>query len=76
MSDPNAIPGFSPPGTPDYSLFDIAGTLVLPHGVSLRAGVDNVFNKQPPTITYPGMTLPSIYDVVGRSFWLGVTARM
>ena len=76
MSDPNAVPGFSPAGTPDYSLFDLGLRLDIGHGLRLRAGVDNLFNRQPPVVTYPGLTLPSIYDVVGRSFYLGVTARI
>ena len=76
MSDPNAVPGFSPRGTPDYSLFDLAATVPLPRNVTLRAGVDNLFNRQPPNITYPGLTMPSIYDVLGRSFWLELSARI
>ena len=75
MTDPNAIAGFSPAGTPNYSLFDLSVQDALRKGLILRAGVNNLFNRQPPTITYPGLTLASIYDVVGRSFYVGVQAR-
>ena len=74
MTDPNAIPGYSPTSTPNYSLFDLAGKLVLAKSLTLQAGIDNVFDRQPPTITYPGMTIPSVYDVVGRTFNLGMRA--
>jgi outer membrane receptor protein involved in Fe transport len=74
MNDPNAIPGFSPPGTPDYSLFDLAAQLAINDGVMLRAGINNLFDRQPPTITYPGMTLGSVYDTVGRSYFVGIRA--
>ena len=74
MTDPNAIPGFSPRGTPDYSLFDLAAQVAVKNGLMLRAGINNLFNRQPPTITYPGMTVASMYDVVGRSYFVGVRA--
>ena len=75
MLDPNAIAGYSPAGTPDYSLFDLAAKLTLGKGLTLRAGISNLFNRQPPTITYPGMTMAAVYDVVGRSFHFGAIAR-
>jgi len=76
MTDPNAIAGFSPHGTPNYSLFDLNTQIAIRNGLILRAGINNLFNRQPPTITYPGMTMASVYDVVGRSFFLGVQARL
>ena len=72
MADPNAIPGYSPTGTPDYSLFDLSIKLALRNGLALRTGVNNLFNHRPPEITYPGMTMASIYDVVGRSLYFGM----
>ncbi len=76
MTDPNAIPCFSPPGTPDYSLFDLSTQIDIRNGLTLRAGINNLFDRQPPTITYPGMTMASVYDVVGRSFFVGLQARL
>jgi iron complex outermembrane receptor protein len=74
MKDLNAIPGYSPSGTPSYSLFDTHLQAQASDNVTLRLGIDNVFDKMPPSITYPGMTMASIYDTLGRS--VQISARV
>ena len=73
MADPNAIPNYSPSFTPSYSVFDLTTEIMLNQGLSMRLGVNNLFDRPPPEVTFSGMTLPSVYDVVGRYFYL--TAR-
>jgi outer membrane receptor protein involved in Fe transport len=43
--------------TSGYDEFDLNGYFNLPYGVQLRAGVSNLFDKQPPTT---GSTVPFI----------------
>ncbi len=46
-------------------------------GAVLTFGIDNMFNKKPPTPINPGVfnTFPDTYDVVGRTFGLSLTIR-
>jgi iron complex outermembrane receptor protein len=44
---------------------------------TLRGGINNVGNKQPLIVSgVPGSTDSSSYDVIGRSFFLAVTAKI
>jgi len=73
--------------TPSYDIFDLSGTWTVSPTVSLRAGVDNLFDKNPPITgrnlaSTTGMTGGSfftsgsgIYDPLGRRYYLGVTAN-
>lgn len=57
--------------------FDINGRWDVTDNVSLRATVNNIFDEQPQTWN-PGAqanTDPSTYDVLGRRFSVGLTAR-
>ena len=75
MSDPNAIVGYSPARTPNYSLFDLGAKLAIGKGLTLRWGINNLFDRKPPIITFPGMTMASVYDVSGRYFHLSAQAQ-
>ncbi|ASG20698.1 TonB-dependent receptor-like protein [Nitrospirillum viridazoti] len=69
-----------------YNYFDLAGTINLMDHYTLRFGVNNLFDKDPPIQsanddyvsvlgTYGnGNTYPGIYDTLGRTFFLGITA--
>ncbi|WP_312217665.1 TonB-dependent receptor domain-containing protein [Brevundimonas sp.] len=57
--------------------FDLMGSWAINDTVSLRAGVNNVGDQQPRTWN-PGVqanTDPSTYDVLGRRYFVGLTAR-
>lgn len=57
--------------------FDLMGSWALNDTVSLRAGVNNVGDQQP-RVWNPGVqanTDPSTYDVLGRRYFVGLTAR-
>lgn len=64
----------------DY--FDLAGTWGVRENVTMRFGVNNIFDKAPPLVTQSncpagpcnGNTYPSTYDAMGRYLFVG--ARM
>ncbi len=73
--------------TGSYDLFDLTGTFKVTSAYILRAGVENLLDRQPEisgaTPGIPG-TLPSSgqgityagnYDVIGRRFYVGLKAR-
>ena len=68
-----------------YSYFDLAATYKFKDRYTIRAGVNNVFDKTPPLldansfgISAPpfgnGNTYPQVYDPLGRVLFLGLTA--
>ena len=87
--------------TPAYHIFDLSATYTIMRNYTLRAGVDNLFDKQPPSTTATGGlgrnsngtynaggalaidgnggfgtgTNPSIYDSLGRRFYIGLNAK-
>lgn len=63
-------------GVPSYDTFDLFGSLDVTEAYTLRFGINNLTDKAPYAIGgTPSQTLPDIYDVVGRSWFIGVTAR-
>ena len=74
-----------------YDYFDLAATYSLWDRVNLRAGVNNLFDKDPPLVTSGnagvsgtnlcpagpcnGNTYPGTWDALGRYFWMGATVN-
>jgi outer membrane receptor protein involved in Fe transport len=65
-----------------YDYIDLAGTLAVGEGLQLRAGVNNLFDKDPPAIASGilssfgnGNTYPGVYDVLGRTLFVGATVN-
>ena len=69
----------------DYNYFDLAATWRLRDRYTFRAGINNLFDKDPPIIdsNYIGIsappfgngnTYPGVYDSLGREAFIGVTA--
>jgi outer membrane receptor protein involved in Fe transport len=66
-----------------YELFDLQGTWAVTSHFDVRAGIDNLMNRQPPNVgVWPGVTNAAgvtdpagSYDVIGRRFFMGFTAR-
>lgn len=79
MTDFRSVPVFSPTAvnTPKYDLFDLTGSWAFDERVTMRAGINNLGDQDPPFYTsYSNSnTDPSTYDVLGRRFYVGVTAR-
>lgn len=67
---------------PAYSYFDLALTAKVDGGITFRAGVNNLLDKDPPAIAQGllysfgnGNTYPGTYDVAGRTFFIGMNAE-
>jgi iron complex outermembrane recepter protein len=62
------------PGVSSYSLYDLVGTYDLGKSWRLRAGITNLFNKSAPLVAgeIAGVDA-AVYDVVGRSYYVGAT---
>ena len=60
------------PTTPSVVYHDVSGRYYLDNGITLSAGVDNLFDKQPPYYTgnNDSNTDPYTYDVLGRYFFV------
>jgi len=68
---------------PGAIYFDTNITLELPHQIETFVAIDNILNRDPAQVAYgPGLavaplsTNPVLYDVIGRSFRLGVRLKM
>jgi iron complex outermembrane receptor protein len=70
---------------PAFNYIDLAAIWRVKDGITLRAGVNNVFDKDPPIVdanniglSSPpvgnGNTFPGVYDTLGRVFFIGLTA--
>jgi outer membrane receptor protein involved in Fe transport len=70
---------------PQYSYFDLSGTWRFMNKYTFRAGINNIFDNNPPVIdtgnlglsVLPfgnGNTYPNVYDSLGREFFVGLTA--
>jgi len=76
-------------GYPAYDLFNLNANVTITKAVRMRMGVDNLFNKAPPiggvntanTAPATNGNLPggafnsSFYDINGRRYYLGITAK-
>lgn len=62
-------------GVPAVSYFDLIGRLMVADRFEFRAGINNMFDKQPPEFGGSSVTPTSTYDVIGRRFFVGATAR-
>lgn len=64
----------------DQNYLDLAGTWQVLDNVTLRAGVNNILDSDPPLSPSVGTTgnnntYPQLYDALGRYFFFGVTAN-
>ncbi|MFM7349102.1 MAG: TonB-dependent receptor domain-containing protein [Erythrobacter sp.] len=61
-----------------WNYFDLALSADLSERMTINAGVNNLFDKQPPVLgaqAEQANTLPSFFDVLGRDFFVGVNFR-
>ncbi len=62
--------------TAAYDAFDLYGNYEVVKGFNVRLGVDNLLDKDPPvTRGIPGSTDAQNYDVIGRRYYVALTAR-
>jgi iron complex outermembrane recepter protein len=63
------------------SYFDVAGTWAISKQWTFRAGINNLFDKDPPIsgqtagVLGNGNTYPQVYDALGRRVFLNLTAK-
>jgi len=74
-------------GSPSYDLFNLSGSYNLAEGITLRAGIDNLFDKAPPLTEYNasatglantvgGFPINAFFfDQIGRRFYAGVNMK-
>lgn len=63
-------------GIKQYSLFNLNIGYSLPSGMNFSIGSANIFNRHPPTYTDTPATYDgSLYDTVGRTFFLTVSKK-
>jgi outer membrane receptor protein involved in Fe transport len=82
---PPLASGTTNTGSPVYNLFSLSGGVEISSGLRLRAGVDNLFDKAPPiTNVNPnpvglalagGAVSANNFDILGRRYYLGFTAK-
>jgi iron complex outermembrane recepter protein len=79
-----SVPASPLQGAASYDIFDLSGTWQVTPTIGLRAGIDNLLDKQPPvvdrnpTVVQSGgnfETSPGYYDVLGRRYYLGFRAQ-
>jgi iron complex outermembrane recepter protein len=66
-----------------YNYFDMSGNWRVKDGLTVRAGVSNIFDTDPPIVATAacqtgvcnGNTYPGVYDALGREFFLALTAK-
>jgi outer membrane receptor protein involved in Fe transport len=78
MDDVTAVtrPTSPAPGVPSYDLFDANVGFRFSDAFFVRAGANNVFDKEPPRVAGTiGLTQPGTYDIIGRSFYLALQAN-
>jgi outer membrane receptor protein involved in Fe transport len=80
MDHANVVTGGSPvtnTGVPQTWYLDLNGTYALTDFIELRGGINNVLDQEP-RLYSPNVqanTDPSLYDVVGRSAFVGVKLK-
>jgi outer membrane receptor protein involved in Fe transport len=62
-------------GVSAVTYFDLFGSYALSGGLTMRLGVSNVADKEPPEWTGLGVTDRSTYDVIGRSYSAGISMK-
>lgn len=80
MVHSNTVTGGSPvtnTGVPSTWYFDLNGTYALTDNIDLRAGINNLLDQEPRLYTpnVQANTDPSLYDVLGRTAFVGVKLR-
>ncbi len=69
-------PTATTPGVPAYNYFDLEGHWSVMDHLDLTGGITNLFDKGPPFVSgQPLTTDTATYDIIGRSYYVGLTAK-
>jgi iron complex outermembrane recepter protein len=64
------------PGVPTYQLWDLFGSYRITPAIEVRGGVTNLFDKELPIVSSSqNLTDTAVYDVIGRSYYVGLSAK-
>jgi iron complex outermembrane recepter protein len=75
MADLMDGPASGDPGVPAYNYFDLDTHYQPTSHIQITAGLTNLFDKGPPRVAgAPLLTDAATYDVVGRTYYVGVKA--
>lgn len=74
---------YAVPTIGSQSYFDLSGAYTLDERWTIRAGISNLFDRDPPIVgnDYAGVkenggnTFPATYPAIGRGYYIGATAR-
>jgi outer membrane receptor protein involved in Fe transport len=67
----------SGPGIPAYSYFDFDASWQATSQIQVTAGMTNMFDKAPPLVVgYNFVTDAATYDIVGRTYYVGLKADL
>lgn len=71
-----ANPASLTPSVPSYSYFDVNASIRIAERYDLTAGFTNITDETPPFVSGQPLTTDSAtYDIIGRTFFVGVKAR-
>jgi outer membrane receptor protein involved in Fe transport len=79
MKDGTSVtrPASPAPGVKSYTSFDLNGSYQINEKVTIRGGVTNLADKQPLVVGGTlGNTNAGIYDIIGRSFFIAIKAKI
>lgn len=69
-------PTSTTPGVPTYNYFDFDAHWAVVEHLDLTAGLTNIANKAPPFVSGQPLTTDSAtYDIIGRTYYVGFTAK-
>ena len=73
MSNPSS----TTPDTKSHSVFDLFADWTPSEKILINAGINNLFDKDPPVVNgTAGVTEPSTYDILGRTFYAAVRVSL
>lgn len=77
MNDVSSVTSSTPAaGVSSYNVFDLYGRLPVQERFELRGGITNLANRRPPVVGgIPGQTNSTIYDYIGRTYFVGARVR-
>jgi iron complex outermembrane recepter protein len=77
---PPALDTLTRPVVPPMHYFDLSGSYDISDQLTFYGGINNLLGRDPPLISNSyapfANTFPSTYDVNGREFFIGITAKM
>jgi outer membrane receptor protein involved in Fe transport len=69
-------PASTIPDVPSFNYLDLYGVLEISDAISVRGGVNNVTDEDPPVVgARPGVTQTSTYDIYGPQYFVSASFK-